>query len=261
MPSSRILLALGALLVAGGLVIGIALVGAPKEVAGVDAGSTIQVSTTTTVGSALPGSDEIRRGDLDEARAKLTAHLEDNPDDDAARYLLALTYERGGEWEGAIEVYEQALQLNPNDFEAAYRIGRILERQGDLDGAASRYEESLALNRDFTAARISLAEVYTEVDRFEDAADLYFEVIEDSPLGVHLDQVRVALAEVLRELGQTDNAVIQLQKALADNPANETAQRLLDEIESQAREGEESEAEVGGTTSTTGPDDSADPAF
>jgi hypothetical protein len=59
---------------------------------------------------------------------------------------------------------------------------------------------------------------------------------------VHLDEIRVPLARLLVQVEQTDNAEIQLNRALVENPGNTAARELLDELEGR-----------GGTTTTGAP--------
>lgn len=246
----RSLLVAGILLLVGGGAVAAAGLTRPGEsttttVAG-------ESTTTTIVAEALPGADEIRAGDMAGARRKIEAHLRTNPDDVRARYLLALTYERTADFEKALEVYRDVLEVDPADFEAYFRIGVIQRRQGDLEAAAQSFTESLQLNSDFTAARVALAETAAELGNIDKAVKLYFAVIEARPMGVHLDQIRVALARLLVKVDQRENAIIQLNKALAENAGNDEARRLLQEIEGGAAEGGAAGTSTTGTTSPSG---------
>jgi tetratricopeptide (TPR) repeat protein len=229
MSRSRFLLVLGVLLVAAGLSLVVFWVvdrEAPREIT-----TTVPpATTTTTVRESLPGTAEIRAGDMAAARAAIEAYLEDNPEDRQVRYLLGLTYEREGDLEGALLVYQDMVEEDPGEFEAYFRIGEIHRRQGALEAAAGSYQASLDANPDFTAARLALAETWAAMGDPDGAISLYFEVLDMRPMGVHLDQIRVALARLLLQVGQQDNAEIQLNRALVDNPDNEEARVLLDEL-------------------------------
>ncbi len=224
----RLLLALGLLLAVGGLVVGgIVLVRPP-----VSTTTSSVASTTTTSVETAPGAAELRAGDLEGARAGLEEHLKANPEDIEARYLLALVHERAGAYDDALGVYEGILSIDTRNFEAQFRIANILRRQGKLEEAKARYEESLLLNSDFTAARVALAETLAELGDADGAIELYFDVIEARPMGVHFDQIRMALARLLIEVDQSQNAALQLEKALAENPENTEAKKLLGELRS-----------------------------
>ncbi len=226
-----LLLAAGIILMVGGGVI--ATSGVVRS--GETTTTTVAPTTTTvTIGESLPGADEIQAGDLSAARAEIEKHLEINPEDVRARYLLALTHVREGQLDEAIAIYREILEITPSDFEAYFQIGNIQRSRSDLEGAAESFDQSLRLNSDFTAAKVALAETVAELGDLDKAAGLYFDVIEARPLGVHVDQIRVALARLLVELDQRENALIQLDKARAENPENVEAKQLLGELETQA---------------------------
>ncbi len=197
------------------------------------ASTTTSLSVTgSTVEAAIPGTSELLRGDLDGARSKLETHIATNPADIAARYLLAAVEERAGDLGAAVAAYRDILIQDPRDFEAHYRIGNIHRRRGDLERAANEFEESLQLNGDFTAARVSLAQTLADLGEPNKGIELYFDVIEAQPMGVHFDQIRYALAQLLIEVGQSDNAALQLEKALVENPDHPEARALLKELRS-----------------------------
>jgi len=246
LTSRWLILVVGVILVvAGGAIVVAALVsssGDPITVASAPS------STSTTLPAMLPGVSELQGGDLEGARAAVTAHLEKNPDDSQAWYFLALTYEQENDILGAIGVYEEILKNDPRDFEAQFHIGRLQLKKDDLEAAAESFAKSLTLNSDFSAARVALAEVEGDLGNLDKAIKLYFEVIEMRPMGVHLDAIRVPLAKLLAEVGQPENAAIQLNKALAENPENVEAKALLAKVE----ESGSTSTTVGMTTSTTG---------
>lgn len=241
----RLLLALGLLLAVGGLVVGGIVLVRPSA----STTTTSAAATITTLVETAPGAAELKAGDLEGARAKLEQHLEVNPEDIEARYLLALVNEQAGAYDDAIRVYEEILEIDTRNFEAQFRIANILRRQGKLEEAKARYEESLLLNSDFTAARVSLAETLAELADVDGAIKLYFEVIEARPMGVHFDQIRVALARLLIEVDQSQNAALQLEKALAENPENAEAKKLLGDLRSSSTT--VTQVGTGATDSTT----------
>lgn len=237
MTSRRLIFIVGVLLLVGG---GAVLVG--SLVSSSDGATTVSSvpGPTTTIPEVLPGVAELQRGELEAAQAEVKAHLEKNPDDAKAWYFLALTYEQQNDLPSAVGVYKKILEIDPRNFEAFFHIGQIQMKQKDLEGAAESFDRSLQLNSDFTAARVALADVAGRLGSADKAIKLYFEVIDMRPMGVHLDVIRVSLAKLLIGVGQPENATIQLNKALAENPDNTEASELLAKAES-----------ASGTTTTT----------
>ena len=204
-------------------------------------------SSTTLLADVLPGQALLRAGDVKGARKAMEAHLQQNPDDLRVRFLLALSYERVGDKEGAIRAYREIATVDPQSFEAYYHVGRLQRLQGKVADARVSFARSLELNGDFTAARVALAETSAEVGSLDQAIKLYFEVIQIHPMGTHLDQIRTALAKLLVKVGQSENAVLQLQKALAENPDNAEAKKLLNQVKPSSRQG------TGATSTTVAP--------
>lgn len=257
MFSRRSLLLVGlGLVVAGAVTVTLLLAQEPQT------GSSTTTSlgvTSSTVEAAVPGTSELLRGDLDGARSKLVAHIAANPADISARYLLASVEERAGDLGAALTAYRDILNQDSRDFEAHYRIGNIHLRMGDLQEAATEFQGSLELNGDFTAARVALAQTLADLGEPDKAIELYFDVIEAQPMGVHFDQIRYALARLLTEVGQPDNAALQLEKALVENPDYLEARALLKELRSRpptttttASTTTTTAVGAGGSTTTTG---------
>lgn len=245
MSSKQLILVVGLILILGGAAIVAVALLSSREATTV---TTLAVSTTSTLQESLPGVAELQRGDIAGAQAKARANLEKNPDDLASWFFLARTYEQTGDRDGAMKVYEQLLEADPNNFEAYFHIGQLRLAKKDLEGAAKSFDKALQINNDFTAARVSLAEVDTQLGNTDKAIKLYFEVLDMRPMGVHLDTIRVPLAKLLIKVKQPDNAAIQLNKAVAENPDNVEAKELLAELDKSGG----STPGAAETTSTTG---------
>ncbi len=216
-------------------------------------GTTLRSSPTTRIQDVLPGSDQLRKGDVEGARSAILAHLRANPDDLQARFLLAMTYEREGDAAGAIQVYKDITKTDSRNFEAYFRMAQLQAAEKRQPEAIAALEKALEINPDFTAARVALAELSADTGDSDRAVKLYYEVIEARPMGTHLDQIRTALAGQLIKVNQPENAVIQLQKALAENPDNLDARRLLDTVRPGTPTLGTSTTSPGGAPSTTVP--------
>jgi tetratricopeptide (TPR) repeat protein len=95
-----------------------------------------------------PASDAAQRlgsafGDPEELIASLRAHLEGQPDDNRARFLLALTTERLGQSEQAVAGWSDVLEHSPEDRLAMLGLARAARAAGDST-AASRASKALA---------------------------------------------------------------------------------------------------------------------
>ena len=239
MTLRRVFLVAGLVLVLGGAVaLGIVL-GQRSPATETTTTSAGPTTTTTVLQDLVPGAQQLSQGDVAGARKAIEEYMKVNPEDLRAWYLLALTYERQNDLAGAITIYQDLLRDDPQNFEAHFRIAQLYRAQKRLGDAQAEYQKALDLNNEFTAARVALAEVDTESGEIDKAVNLYFDVIEMRPMGTHLDQIRLALAKLLLKVGQPENAIIQLNKALVENPDNAEAKALLAELQ------------PGGATATT----------
>jgi tetratricopeptide (TPR) repeat protein len=207
-------------------------------------------TTTTALQDLVPGAQQLSQGDFAGARKAIEDYRQLNPQDLRAWYLLALTYERQNDLAGAVKVYQELLKDDPQNFEAHFRLAQLYRARKRLEEAAAEYRKSLDLNNEFTAARVALAEVDIELGAVDKAIRLYFDVIEMRPMGTHMDQIRLALAKLLVKVGQPENAIIQLNKALVENPDNADAQALLAKLQPA---GTPTSAPAGGGATGSGP--------
>ncbi|MBV9863634.1 MAG: tetratricopeptide repeat protein [Alphaproteobacteria bacterium] len=190
-----------------------------------------------------------------EAVVPLQRLAESLPDNPAAFSLLGKAQFGAGQRELAAASLERAVALRPEDAEAHSMIGSIRHAEKDLDAAEQAYRTALRLQPDFApalfglglllhcerdqpAAAIALFErlaavapEHVEVHRafgdawrgllkFPEAVAAYrryLDYLPSSPLG-HL-----LVGESLSELGQKQDAIPYLEKALALNPERQVA--------------------------------------
>ena len=77
----------------------------------------------------------------------LKSMVAQNPNDNFARYGLAMEYANSGSLEQAILEYESLLGLNPDYSAAYYHGGQALEKLGRLDDARAMYRRGLEATR------------------------------------------------------------------------------------------------------------------
>ena len=77
----------------------------------------------------------------------LKSMVAQNPNDNFARYGLAMEYANSGSLEQAIVEYESLLGLNPDYSAAYYHGGQALEKLGRLDDARAMYRRGLEATR------------------------------------------------------------------------------------------------------------------
>jgi len=111
------------------------------------------------------------RGQFAAAVTVLTDTLAAIPDSGRARYLLGLTYQRQGNYSGAMEALGRAAEFEPllglnSIFQS---IGTLRRSQQEYDGAIEAFSRRAALVPNDPFAHHELAEMYFRVGRLDEA--------------------------------------------------------------------------------------------
>ncbi len=137
--------------------------------------------------------------------------------------LLALLPERLPD---AVAHYEQAVALEPDTAEWHFHLANLLARlPGRLPEAFTQYEAALRLQPDFVAAHYNYANKLANVPGRLPAALGHYEAV--LRLDPNLPEAHKNFALALANLGRFDEAVRQLEAALALRPDYREAQELL----------------------------------
>jgi tetratricopeptide (TPR) repeat protein len=118
----------------------------------------------------------------------------------AAEALLA-----AGHLDKALPLFRTASELDPKSANAALGLARTMARKGDLDGSAQYFR------RASPEAILELAAMYEQAGKRDHAVAIYREFPENPA-------ARERMGELLLEGGKTDEAVAQLEAAVAKSP-------------------------------------------
>jgi tetratricopeptide (TPR) repeat protein len=116
----------------------------------------------------------LERGEVREARRRITSVLKRHPEEPRAHLLAARALERSGDWLGATEAYEKTLSVDPLAAEARQRLGLVRLRLGDIAGAAREWTAYLRMTPDSAERRIveraigAVRELQTVLDEFDE---------------------------------------------------------------------------------------------
>jgi tetratricopeptide (TPR) repeat protein len=112
-----------------------------------------------------------RTGQLAQARQCYERALEADPSCHSARLKLANLLARENRWGEALAAYTDLLENGRNLAEVQYRRGLVLGAQGDEDAAVEAYERALAADPDHVFARLQLALLYVQQERYDRATE------------------------------------------------------------------------------------------
>src|SRR5215510_13623432 len=187
------------------------------------------------------------RGQYDRAIEDYNQAIRLNPNHANAFSNRGVAYGRKGDYDRAVENYDEAIRLNPKHAAALYGRGNAYRRKGDYDRAIENYDEALRLNPKHANALYNRGNAYRHKGDYDRAIENYDEAIELNPKHVDAFSNR-GLARFYQ--GQFAAAVPDLSQALKFTPTN--LYRILLLYLAQARAG--SHAQDGLAQATLGLD-------
>jgi tetratricopeptide (TPR) repeat protein len=114
---------------------------------------------------------------------------------------------RARQYEKAIALYKQALELDPSYLPALSRIADAYEQLGKFDEALAAAQKLVDSSRDRRADRRSLARIYARMGRRREAIEIAQTIERDGALG----GAEFALAVIYTALGDRDHAIAALE--------------------------------------------------
>jgi tetratricopeptide (TPR) repeat protein len=125
--------------------------------------------------------------------------------------------------DAAIKTYESMLALDATNYDANVHLGFLYQKAGKLDKAAGYYEKALEGNPEDTQTLGSLAGIYADQKRNDDAIAAYNRAIAAST-GDTRSRFRSQLGKLLISEQQFDKAAAVYDSLLAERPDNASYQ-------------------------------------
>ena len=177
-----------------------------------------------------------KKEDLDEKAFDAAASLvREAPGDEEAAAELESVVAKAGEWNRAVEAYEEALGKVDTDEDRKgllFRIARIQEAElGDATAAAASYERLREIDPDDAIALSGLEELKREAGDHEGLAELLLERVEKVGSTSERAGVLREIAELYEDrLEDPDNALVAWTQALADEPSDQKTARAIERL-------------------------------
>ena len=141
-----------------------------------------------------------------------------NPNDVDSMQLLASLLGEAGDWNGAMELYDQLLQREPHKAEWMYRLGHGMKQQSRIAEALPFYRQAVLLYPDSGDAQFNLGKALFEAQRRPESLECFRRVVawqpEDAEAYNYLGQT---LHEV-GEAGQARQAYLEALRLRPDYP-------------------------------------------
>ncbi|HEX8881938.1 MAG TPA: tetratricopeptide repeat protein, partial [Candidatus Acidoferrum sp.] len=158
------------------------------------------------------------------AVAPLRKAVELLPAESRPRYLLAVALDRSGDRAGAAQAFEALLHLDPNDIDALEYLGWMNLRSGRPAEAEVRFRRAVEVQPKGADGLRGLAQSL-EAQKKPGAVAAYREYLEVKPDDA---LARARFIELLRDQGQNDAALAELDRADAGKPSVESLKLRAD---------------------------------
>ena len=170
-------------------------------------------------------------GRPDAAAQRLRDWVEAHPDDIFIRFVLAEFDLQEGRLEESRDQYLAILERTPDNGIVNNNVAWVINELGDSQEALSYAEKARTLMPNEPSVMDTLAVIYLERGRSEEALDLLRNAVQTS----NDPNLQVHLAQALRDSGDRDEAIEVLRAVLSENPSfaeRDQAQELLSELDS-----------------------------
>ena len=141
----------------------------------------LAVTANNYVASNNLGNALGRKGQIDEAIARLQETIRLKPDYAAARNDLGAALGMKGKTDEAISQFQEALRLKPDYAEAHNNLGTAFFSQGRINEAITRYREAIRLKPDYAEARNNLGFALLNYHQLDEAIRQYEEALRLKP--------------------------------------------------------------------------------
>jgi tetratricopeptide (TPR) repeat protein len=177
-----------------------------------------QARAPQSSGPVAEAQASLARGDSEDAIRILSAHLQDDPKDIAARTLLGQAYSAAGHDDRAAGEFQIVLKAKPDDFIALASLGEIYARGGDSEKAEPFLAHAVKINR-APPIRTEWAVVLARLHKYKEAqsalAGLAAPSGREDAIRFHRLKASVALG-----VGNASGAAAEMEAALALSPAD-----------------------------------------
>ncbi|MEY2480957.1 MAG: protein O-mannosyl-transferase [Verrucomicrobiota bacterium] len=156
-----------------------------------------------------------KNGQFDEAIDHYEQTLTTRPDPEKGHYNLAAVLVKAGKIDKAIAHYRMAIARRPDYADAHYNLGRVLLDKGNVDGAIAEYELTLRFRPNDADAHNNLGGALMRENRVTEAIEHYQSAaaLRENNADFHYN-----LANALAKSGALDKARAHYEKALSIRP-------------------------------------------
>ncbi len=169
-----------------------------------------------------------REGNFDQAIQYFQQVLQIDPEHSIALQNLGSAYRQKKDWPQAKIALERALALNPDDAEANYSLGMVYAQQNETERAHDYLQKAIAARPAYPEALNNLGILYLRTRHPAEAIQSFEQSIRVAPA---YDQAYLNLSRVYAIEGDREKAKSVLQELLKQHPDNSQAKEGLKQLE------------------------------
>lgn len=151
-----------------------------------------------------------------------------SPEEEAAElFQQGIDSFNAGDYEGAVDAFEQIVEMLPDSFEAHANLGQAYIGAGRVEDAVPVLERAVELDPSATETKLQLALTYSHVGRYEEAETVLQEALGQTPdlADPLMFQATIDLGNVYFAANRPEDAAGQFEAALEAQP--ESVEALL----------------------------------
>lgn len=143
---------------------------------------------------------------------KLCLSIQDSsPDFSKARYLLGLIYQDGGDHEAAVALLSEAKTLDPTNTQILFQLAVSSNRLGQTDKAIDYYQQALEIHPRLLEALCNLGNLHQKSNQIHQAIDCYQRALGLNPA---IPQIHYNLGVCYQANHQPDKAITSFRSVL-----------------------------------------------
>jgi len=150
-----------------------------------------------------------------------------SPNKKDMRHNLALAYLDLEEYEGAVKQYKTIIEIWPNDPKGYFYLSKAFAHNNQFSESYDTLLYAVKLNPKDVVDIMKIGDLIFEQAKYEESLKVYTVALSTNK---DLSNIHKKIGMSLKALGKMTQAITAFQKALKEDPENEGAKKLLEEL-------------------------------